>query len=157
MAVFEELFASVKFILWDYIRFATMAFVLFYLILKKPLWFRKIQKKMPKLTDYGRDIVYSITSVAIFAIVNTITFYYLIDYTNVYDNISDYGMLYYIFTWVWMFFLGAQMLRPTHKTRSTIPRNRRDQFLFLSSLSSVIVVVVLVVSVFVDGPSGGSM
>ena len=59
--------------------------------------------------------------------------------------------------WVWMFFLGAQMFRPTHKTRSTIPRNRRDQFLFLSSLSSVIVVVVLVVSVFVDGPSGGSM
>jgi len=115
LTVLEELFSSVKFILWDYIRFATMAFVIFYVILKRPLWFRKIQKKMPKLTDYGRDIFFSVIAVAIFAIINTITFYYLIDYTNIYYNISDYGMPYYIFTWVWMFFLHDTLFYWTHR------------------------------------------
>lgn len=115
LTVFQELYRSVKFILWDYIRFATMAFVLFYFILKRPLWFRKIQKKMPKLTDYSRDVFYSIVSVGIFAIINTITFYYFIDYTNLYYEISDYGIAYYAFTWVWMFFLHDTCFYWTHR------------------------------------------
>ncbi len=92
-------------ILYDYLFYASIAFVLFYGILKRPLWFRKVQKKMPKLTDYSRDIMFSILSVAIFAVINTATFWYAFDYTKVYMDFSEYGVGYYIFTWVWMFLL----------------------------------------------------
>lgn len=87
----------------DYFKFATLAFVIFYVVLKKPMWFRKVQKKLPKITDYGRDIMYSMISVTIFATVGLLTFYYAGDYTNTYANISDYGWPYYILSWVLMF------------------------------------------------------
>lgn len=97
----REAFITVK----DYFKFASIAFVLFYIILKKPLWFRKVQQKMPKLTDYRRDIFYSLISVTIFATVSLITYYLLGDYTKVYSNIGDYSWSYYIFTWAFMLFI----------------------------------------------------
>ena len=87
----------------DYFKFASIAFVLFYIIFKKPLWFRKVQKSLPKLTDYGRDIVYSMISVTIFATMALLVFFYFGEYTNNYDNISDYGWPYYILSWILMF------------------------------------------------------
>jgi len=87
----------------DYFKFAGLAFVIFYFILTRPMWFRKVQKKMPKLTDYGRDIMYSLISVTIFATVALLVFYYGKEYTNGYANISDYGVPYYILSWVMMF------------------------------------------------------
>ena len=89
----------------DYFKFASIAFVLFYIVLKKPMWFRKVQQKMPKLTDYGRDIFYSLISVTIFATVALVTFYFLKDYTRTYANIEEYGWGYYVFTWVFMLFV----------------------------------------------------
>ena len=88
-----------------YFKFAGGAFILFYLILKKPLWFRKVQQRMPKLSDYGRDILFSLITVTIFATVALLTFVTLAPYTNTYESISDWGWPYYIFTWVWMFVL----------------------------------------------------
>ena len=88
-----------------YFIFAGSAFVLFYYILKKPMWFRKVQKKLPKLTDYSRDIIYSLISVTIFATVGMLTLFWWKSYTNVYDHISNFGIAYYAFTFVWMFFL----------------------------------------------------
>jgi len=89
----------------DYFKFATSAFVIFYILLRKPMWFRKVQKKLPKLSDYGRDIMYSMISVLIFATVALFTFFYLGDYTNTYRSIADFGWPYYILTWVYMFFI----------------------------------------------------
>lgn len=89
----------------DYLIFASSAFVLFYIILKKPMWFRKVQQKMPKITDYRRDIIYSMISVGIFATVALITYYLLGDYTKVYSNFEEYSWSYYIFTWVFMLFI----------------------------------------------------
>lgn len=92
-------------IVGDYFLFATTAFVLFYIILKRPMWFRKVQKKLPKITDYGRDIMYSMISVSIFATVALLVFFYGGEWTNNYRNITDYGWGYYIFSWVLMFFI----------------------------------------------------
>ncbi len=103
--IFEFWIREAGSIVTDYFKFATLAFVIFYIVLKKPMWFRKVQQKMPKLTDYGRDIFYSLISVTIFATVALITYYFLDDYTNTYPNISDYGWGYYLFTWVYMFFI----------------------------------------------------
>ena len=105
LSFFEFWLRDATGILADYFKFAASAFVLFYFILKRPMWFRKVQKKMPKLTDYGRDIMYSLISVTIFATVSLATFFYLGDYVNTYENISEYGWAYYAFTWVWMFFI----------------------------------------------------
>jgi len=87
----------------DYFIFATSAFILFYIILKRPMWFRKVQKKLPKVTDYGRDIMYSMISVTIFATVALFVFFYAGEWTNNYKEISEYGYAYYAFTWVFMF------------------------------------------------------
>lgn len=89
----------------DYFFYAGIIFFTFYVVLKKPMWFRKVQKRLPKLSDYGRDIFYSMLSVTIFATVSLITFYFMKEYVNTYRNIEDYGWPYYIFTWVWMFFI----------------------------------------------------
>lgn len=92
-------------ILGRYLTFASAAFIIFYIILKKPLWFRKIQKKMPKLTDYGRDFMWSVITVSIFACVGYLVFDTFRPYTNIYYDIDKYGWTYYIFSYVWMFFL----------------------------------------------------
>ena len=89
----------------NYFMFASGAFILFYVILKRPMWFRKVQKRLPKLTDYGRDFMWSMITVTIFATVAMGVFFFLSDYTNTYHDISEYGMGYYVFTWIWMFFL----------------------------------------------------
>lgn len=88
-----------------YLLAAGAAFIIFYILLKKPLWYRKIQKKLPKLKDYKRDVIYSFISVSIFATVSLLVFYYLIPYTNIYFDFNKYSTLYYIFSWIWMFAL----------------------------------------------------
>lgn len=89
----------------DYFMFASGAFFLFYVVLRKPLWFRKIQKKMPALRDYRRDILFSLSSMVISAITIVLTLYIARDYNNVYYDIGKYGTVYWIFTFFWMFFL----------------------------------------------------
>ena len=77
-------------ILFRYFSFASISFVLFYVILKKPLWYRKIQKKIPKLTDYKRDIFWSLITITIFATVIIFTFVKFNHLTNTYKNIEEY-------------------------------------------------------------------
>jgi sterol desaturase/sphingolipid hydroxylase (fatty acid hydroxylase superfamily) len=88
-----------------YFIFAGTAFVLFYFLFKKQMWLRKVQKRMPKVTDYGRDVFFSLISVIIFATVGLFTFFIFREYTNIYTDFSSYGVGYYAFTFVWMFFL----------------------------------------------------
>lgn len=92
-------------ILLRYLFIAGIAFIIFYILFKKAFWLRKIQKKLPKLKDYKRDIMYSFISVSIFATVALFVFYYLISYTNIYFDFNEYGTAYYILSWFWMFFL----------------------------------------------------
>ena len=70
------------------------------MILKKPLWYRKIQRKIPKLTDYKRDIFWSL--ITIFATVIIFTFVKFNHLTNTYKNIEEYGCLYLFFSFFWM-------------------------------------------------------
>lgn len=114
-AILDEIFGGAKYQLTTYFKFATIAFVLFYWLLKKPLWFRKIQKSLPKLTDYRRDVFYSLLSIGIIAVINTITFYCLIDYTNLYFDFKEYSITYYCFTWVWMFLLHDTFFYWAHR------------------------------------------
>ncbi|CAL2059047.1 hypothetical protein T190820D02B_20041 [Tenacibaculum sp. 190524A05c] len=85
-------------ILSRYLLTASIAFLLFYILFKKQFWFRKIQKKLPKLKDYQRDIGYSLISISIFATVSLIIFFYLISYTNIYFDFNKYSIGYYVFS-----------------------------------------------------------
>ncbi|HAS43872.1 MAG TPA: sterol desaturase [Microscillaceae bacterium] len=89
----------------EYFTYAGIVFFVFYILLKKPFWFRKIQKKLPKVSDYGRDIFFSMLTITIFATVSMLTFYIFGKYNNTYQNIDTYGWGYYVFSWVWMFIL----------------------------------------------------
>lgn len=89
----------------DYFVFASGAFFIFYVVFREPMWFRKIQQKMPTLRDYRRDFLFSMLSVVITAIVLVVTFYVMHEHHNVYTDISDFSIAYYMFTFVWMFFL----------------------------------------------------
>ena len=86
-----------------YFLMAGIVFTLFYIIFKNPMMGRKIQPKFPQMSDYGRDIFYSLLSMVIFGVVSVITFGILKPYINVYYDINDYPMPYYYFTFIWMF------------------------------------------------------
>ena len=94
---------------------AGAVFFLFYFVLRKVMLHRKIQAAFPKLTDYRRDIFYSAISMCIFATIGVLTFTVLRPYTNIYDDIHQYSMLYYGFTFVWMFFLHDAYFYWTHR------------------------------------------
>jgi len=89
----------------DYLIFASSTFFLFYVVLRKPLWFRKVQQKMPSFSDYRRDVLYSILSTIISGLVIVLTFHVMSGYHHVYKDINKYGIAYYGFTFFWMFFL----------------------------------------------------
>lgn len=89
----------------DYFIYAGIAFILFYFVLKNVLASRKIQKRFPKWTDYRRDLIYSLITMAIFASIAVYIFDAGFEYTNMYADISDRSIGYYIFSYVAMFFI----------------------------------------------------
>jgi len=105
LQLLEKLSFEILRIARDYFIFAGVTFLLFYILLKKPLWFRKIQQKMPSYKDYRRDVLYSLVSMFISGVTIVLTFYIGGKYNNVYRDINDYSIAYYLFTFVWMFFL----------------------------------------------------
>jgi Delta7-sterol 5-desaturase len=98
-----------------YFLMAGIAFVLFYIIFKNPMMVRRIQPKFPQMSDYGRDIFYSLVSMVVFGVVSVVTFGILKPYINVYYDINDYSTPYYYFTFIWMFFLHDAYFYWTHR------------------------------------------
>ena len=98
-----------------YLIMATVAFVLFYIVFKKPMLKRKIQAKFPKRKDYSRDFLYSVVSVAIFSVVAVFTFFIIKPYTNMYSNVNDYPLWYFGLSMVWMFFLHDAYFYWSHR------------------------------------------
>lgn len=88
-----------------YFIIAGIVFVLSYLLLRKRIAKRKIQLAFPKNSDYLREIVYSFSSMVIFAfIVTGVVFNSAIrPYTSIYSDISQFGWAYYILAFPVMF------------------------------------------------------
>ena len=106
MTQWEALATITSRVVSRYFLFATLAFVLFYIVLKKPLWFRKIQKRLPHLSDYARDVMYSAVSIAIFGLIATITLFHMDAYNNVYRApIEGWGAVWFVLSLVWMVLL----------------------------------------------------
>lgn len=106
MELFPDIWTTISLkILSRYLVFTSISFTLFYIILKKCLWYRKIQKKMPAIKDYRRDILWSLITIAIFSTVILLTFVKYKHLTNTYNRIDEYGYPYLIFSFFWMLFL----------------------------------------------------
>ncbi len=90
-----------------YFMVAGLAFVIFYLLFKNKWNYKKIQLKFPQNKDYGREIGYSILTIAIFATVPIVLIknQEVVVHTTYYRNIDEYGWVYFFAAFPIMFLI----------------------------------------------------
>lgn len=81
-----------------YFLIAAPAFLVFYILLKKRIAFKKIQQRFPGIKDYGREIFFSTLSIIIFSFPPLLMLYSdsIRPHTTFYRDISEYGWVYAI-------------------------------------------------------------
>lgn len=99
-----------------YLFIAGTAFIVFYVVLRKSLWFRKIQQKMPKNGYFKREIFYSILSLFISSAIAVLSFEVAKGYNNFYYDIDEYGFAYCVFSFIWIIFLHDTWFYWIHRT-----------------------------------------
>jgi len=89
---------------------AGIFFMLFYVLLSKKIFYKKIQQRTPKFSDYIREIFYSIITIGIFALVPLFILHVpaIAETTLFYTDIKQYGWLY--------FFVAFPLLFVIHDT-----------------------------------------
>jgi lathosterol oxidase len=90
-----------------YFILATIAFVVPYILFRKQIAQYKIQLRFPTNRDYLREIIYSFSSMFIFALMITSVIFHptLRSYTKIYTSIADFGWAYYVAIFPLMFFI----------------------------------------------------
>ncbi len=120
MSFWDITLAETRHALILYLGFATAAFILFYGFLRHLLARRKIQLRFPKLTDYGREVFFSLISIIIFGTVSGIVFLVLRPYNNVYYGAWDsYGVAYYFLSYIWVLFVHDTYFYWAHRLLHT--------------------------------------
>ncbi len=99
-----------------YFILAGLAFLFWYILLKKKLLFKKIQLRFPDTKDYLREIGFSIITIFIFSSVP----YFLLrppvrSYTLFYSDIAEYGWLWFWLAFPVMLFLHDMYFYFTHR------------------------------------------
>lgn len=86
-----------------YLILAAVAFVIFYKV-KRHVWrYKKIQLRFPQRRDYIREILYSIITAIIFALVGYLIFMTPFrSFTKLYTQLNEYGMGYFFFSIILM-------------------------------------------------------
>jgi len=105
-----------------YFLIAAPVFLIFYVLLKKKIFYKKIQARFPKLKDYAREIFFSTLSIIIFSVPPLVMLYSdsIRPHTTYYENIDDYGMLYLILAFplmllmhdTWFYWIHRMMHSP---------------------------------------------
>jgi lathosterol oxidase len=105
-----EYFKNVTIIGSRYLLLASMAFILFYLVFKKIIHYKKIQHRFPHFSDYAREIGFSILTVCIMAFVPALILGTpsVAKYTKFYTDINQHGFTY--------FFLAFPIMALMHDT-----------------------------------------
>lgn len=93
-----------------YFVVAGIAFIIFYLLKGKKIRYKKIQKKVPRIKDYIREIGFSLVTICIFAMVTFVILQVPVisSHTLFYTNINSYGWFY--------FFLAFPLMLVIHDT-----------------------------------------
>ncbi|MEI6189127.1 MAG: sterol desaturase family protein [Chitinophagia bacterium] len=100
-----------------YYFLAGVAFLFFYVIFKSKIIDYKIQLHFPKSADYVREILYSTITILIFALIPGLFIFNpdIRPYTTLYQNISDYGWVYYFAAFPIMFVMHDTYFYWTHR------------------------------------------
>lgn len=103
----------------DFLRYfiaASSSYLLIWVILKKPLKHLIIQRRLPKWSSKVREFMYSLSTVTIFA-TNGIFIYWLKEnqYTLIYTEIAEYGMVWLGVSFVLMLLLHDAYFYWTHR------------------------------------------
>jgi len=90
-----------------YFVIAGIAFILFYVLLKKRIVYKKIQPRFPKFKDYAREIGYSFITISIFALVPVLIVQnpVIAPHTTYYTHIDKHGWLYFLLAFPLMFIM----------------------------------------------------
>ena len=88
-----------------YILAAGIAFLIFYLLFKNRLPFKKIQSRFPKSSDYWRDLKYSLLTVAIFTVIAHLSFRTLKEYNLLYYDWEAKSLWYWVLTVIPIFII----------------------------------------------------
>lgn len=93
-----EYFKNVTIIGSRYLLLASIAFILFYLVFKKVIHYKKIQHRFPHFNDYAREIGFSILTVCIMAFVPALILGTpsVAKHTKFYTDINQHGITYFI-------------------------------------------------------------
>ena len=100
-----------------YFLVAGIFFLLFYLLFRPFLSYKKIQQKRPKFDDYAREIGYSVITISIFAFVPLFILHFPIisRYTGFYTRIEQHGWFYFFFAFPLLFFIHDTYFYWTHR------------------------------------------
>lgn len=112
---FDFYLTSIQKIGVRYLIATVLSFVTFYILFSKFFTRRKIQKIFPKNKDYIRDATFSVMSILIFGVVSVLTFKILKPYSFIYFDMDEYGVPYYIFTFVILFFFHDAYFYLVHR------------------------------------------
>ncbi len=113
----SDYFAILQNVSSRYFLIAGVVFLLLYVLLRKWIIYKKIQRRTPKLTDYLREIFYSITTMLFFAM---IPLFFILNpkmepYTTHYSKISDHGWFYFFAAFPVMFIMHDTYFYWTHR------------------------------------------
>lgn len=99
---FIEIFSKVSV---RYFMVAGIIFLLFYYILRPRIARFKIQLSFPGSKDYLREVIYSFSSMVIFAVIVTAVVFdpAVRPFTTIYKDIADFGWAYYLLAFPIMF------------------------------------------------------
>lgn len=117
----EELWDQFKLsyfiIISRYVLVASLFFVLFYVLLKNKISYKKIQLKFPKMTDYRREVFFSFISVLFFAGTSAPFFVEpLNQYSHLYFDINERPLWYYALCFPMMMILHDTYFYWMHRT-----------------------------------------
>ncbi len=110
-------FKSIWLIGGRYFMIAGIAFLLFYILLRNKILYKKIQSRFPKNTDYLREMGYSALTIGIFSFVSVILITHpsVAPYTTRYINIAEHGWVYYFLAYPIMFIMHDTYFYFTHR------------------------------------------
>lgn len=105
LTVFEALTQAYFKIGIRYFLAASVAFLIFYILLRNRNPLKKIQEKFPQSRDYFRDFGYSVLTVLIFSFIGVMTFRFLKPYNVLIYDFEAKPMWYWLLTVIPIFFI----------------------------------------------------
>lgn len=101
--------AIIRLFIMNFFRYfvvASIAFIIFYVILKRRWFYQKIQSSFPQQKDYWREIIYSCITIVAFVLVGLLVIKGPLEpYSLKYESIEAYGWGYWCLSIILMIFL----------------------------------------------------